>query len=72
MSNIFITSATGYIGEAVASALLESGHAVSALAYRDASAEKLEARGIKVYRGNLKDVATYKEALKLADVVIHT
>ena len=72
MSNIFITSATGYIGEAVANALLENGHTVSALAYREASAEKLEARGIKVYRGSLKDAATYKEALKLADVVIHT
>lgn len=72
MSNIFITSATGYIGEAVANALLENGYNVSALAYRDASAEKLEARGIKVYRGSLKEVDTYKEALKLADVVIHT
>lgn len=71
MANIFLTSATGYIGEAVAAAL-QSRHTISALAYSEQPADKLQRSGIKVYRGDLKDTATYKDALKEADVVIHT
>lgn len=70
--NIFLTNATGYIGKAVARELKQRGHNVSALARSDESAAELEKQGIKQYRGDLKQPQTFEEALRAADVVIHT
>ena len=68
---IFITGATGYIGGAVADALLAGGHELAGLARSEESALKLERRNIRVVRGEMKDLKTVAVAAGRADAVVH-
>jgi nucleoside-diphosphate-sugar epimerase len=70
--NVFLTSATGYIGTAVADALQAAGHQVIGLARSDESQAKLEARGIRAHRGTIADPSSFIQAASEADAVIHT
>src|SRR5262249_19374236 len=72
MSKVFLTSATGYIGEAVAQAFKKKGYEVSALARNDRSAEQLQKAGVKPVRGDLKEPQTYTEAVRNAEIDVHT
>ena len=72
MAKVFLTNATGYIGKAVAKAALQKGHTVSALARSPESAQKLEKIGVKPVHGDLKEPQKYIDAVRQADVVIHT
>ena len=67
---IFLTGATGYIGSAVAERLQAAGHQMAALARSDASAAKLESRGIQPVRGDFSDPTTVGSAARAADGVI--
>lgn len=69
---IFLTGATGFIGSAVASELLQSGHQVIGMARSDGSARALQALGAEVHRGTLEDVASVQSGTEKADAVIHT
>ncbi|HKQ15355.1 MAG TPA: NAD-dependent epimerase/dehydratase family protein [Steroidobacteraceae bacterium] len=69
---IFITSATGYVGAAVAACLRAHGHSITALARTPASEQRLHSAGIQVVRGDLAQADTYRAAAKNADVLIHT
>jgi nucleoside-diphosphate-sugar epimerase len=69
---VFVTGATGWIGSAAVTELLEAGHDVTGLARSEQSAAKLHDRGIEVVRGTLEDVGTLKSAAAGADGVIHT
>lgn len=69
---VFVTGATGWIGSAVVSELVEAGHQVSGLARSEQSAAKLGERGIEVVRATLGDVDALKTAAAHADGVIHT
>jgi nucleoside-diphosphate-sugar epimerase len=68
---VFVTGASGHIGRAVTSELLEAGHEVVGLARSDESAAKIEAAGAEVRRGDLDDLDGLKEAAAAADGVIH-
>jgi nucleoside-diphosphate-sugar epimerase len=68
---VFVTGATGYIGQAVVAELINSGHKVSALARNAAAAEALTARGVTVRRGGIDDLGALKAAAKAADGAIH-
>lgn len=68
---IFVTGASGHIGSAVTTELLEAGHEVVGLARSDESAAKIEAAGAEVRRGDLDDLDGLKEAAGAADGVIH-
>lgn len=69
--NVFLTGATGYIGGAIADALLAGGHAVAGLARSDQAARTLSARGIAPLRGDLTSPASLGKAAAESDGVIH-
>jgi nucleoside-diphosphate-sugar epimerase len=68
---VLITGGTGYIGGAVADALIAGGHEVVAVA-RDAGAElELRTRGAVPARGDLRDHARLAALASEVDAVIH-
>jgi nucleoside-diphosphate-sugar epimerase len=69
---VFLTSATGYVGAAVAARLRARGHVVAALARSTSSEERLRAAGIRAVPGNLARAETYRDQAANADVVVHT
>ncbi len=69
---IFLTGASGYIGGAVAEALMQSGHSVVGMARSAEQAEKLTAKGIEAQRGDLRDAASLEAGARATDAVIHT
>jgi nucleoside-diphosphate-sugar epimerase len=68
---IFVTGASGWIGSAVVPELLDAGHQVVGLARSEASAQRLEAAGASVQRGDLDDPDGLAKAANDADGVIH-
>lgn len=70
--NLFLTNASGYVGSAVALALLGRGHSVTALARSQATAQRLQTLGITPIQADLRDLGTYAPAVRTADAIIHT
>ncbi|HLW00353.1 MAG TPA: SDR family oxidoreductase [Ktedonobacterales bacterium] len=68
--DVFLTGATGYIGGAIADALLRAGHGVLGLARSDQVAEDMQARSISPMRGDLRDAASLTRGAQQADAVI--
>ncbi|HEX3979757.1 MAG TPA: NAD-dependent epimerase/dehydratase family protein, partial [Acidimicrobiales bacterium] len=68
---IFVTGASGWIGSAVVPELLGSGHEVVGLARSEASAQRLEAAGAIVQRGDVDDPDGLAKAAADSDGVIH-
>ncbi len=69
---VFVTGASGWIGSAVVSDLIEAGHEVAGLARSDASATAVQDAGAEVVHGSLDDLDTLCHAAAAADGVIHT
>jgi nucleoside-diphosphate-sugar epimerase len=69
---VFVTGASGWIGSAVVSDLMEAGHEVVGLARSDASADAVKDAGAEVVRGSLDDLDILARAAAEADGVIHT
>lgn len=72
IKNVFITGATGYIGGSVATLLLKKGYHVSALARKQADAEKLSALGMIPVMGSIHDMQILRKSAADADAIIHT
>ena len=68
---VFVTGASGWIGSATVDELLAAGHQVTGLARSDASAAALEAKGVRVRRGDLDDLGSIRAGAEEAEAVIH-
>lgn len=68
---IFITGASGFVGQAVSRKLLAAGHQVLGLARSDSAQEKVQSIGAEAVRGTLSDIDVLKTAAKACDGVIH-
>lgn len=68
---VFVTGASGFIGSASVDELLAAGHEVEGLARSDASAATLEAKGVRVRRGDLDDLDGIRAGAEAAEAVLH-
>lgn len=70
MKNVFLTGATGYIGGAIADALLKAGYSVLGLAHSQKAAQLMQQRSIIPVRGDLRNPASLTAGVQQADAVI--
>jgi nucleoside-diphosphate-sugar epimerase len=68
---IFLTGANGYIGGAVACALIAAGHKVRGLVRNQAKAKTIAAYGIEAVIGSLDDADVLQAQARSADAVIN-
>jgi len=69
--HVFVTGGSGFVGQHLIRLLVERGHAASALARSEASAEVVVAAGAAAVRGDLGDSVVLAEGMAGADVVVH-
>lgn len=68
---VFVTGATGYIGEAVVRALLCGGHAVTGLVRSAEKEARLVSAGAAPFRADLRNVSSFSAEAAAHDAVIH-
>lgn len=68
---VFLTGATGFIGERLSAKLIEDGHGVHALIRSRAKAARLLEASVKVFEGDLHDTSTIEEAMQGCDAAFH-
>ncbi|HEU5008483.1 MAG TPA: SDR family oxidoreductase [Jatrophihabitantaceae bacterium] len=68
---VFVTGASGWIGSATVDELIAAGHDVTGLARSERSAAALQAKGVRVRRGDLDDLASIRAGAAEAEAVIH-
>ena len=68
---IFLTGANGFIGGAVASALIADGHRVRGLVRDQAKADAVAAHGVDAVLGTLDDAALLAAEARAADAVVN-
>lgn len=68
---VFVTGATGFVGETLVRELLGAGYEVLGLSRSDAGAAALRKMGAEVHRGDLEHPETLASGARAADAVIH-
>ncbi|CAA7613569.1 Nucleoside-diphosphate-sugar epimerase [Candidatus Terasakiella magnetica] len=72
--NVLVTGGAGYVGSALIPELLKAGHKVTVLdlyLYGDDLFEDLRGPNLREVKGDIRDIAVVKDALKGCDSVIH-
>lgn len=69
---IFVTGATGYIGQAVVRELVALGHVVTGLVRSEAKAEAVRRLGAQAVVGDITDPATYRGHAAAHEALVHT
>ncbi len=69
---IFLTGATGYIGGAVAAALRDAGHELTALVRDPKKATARLGDGIRFVAGDLATIDEHRDAIAASQVFVHT
>jgi nucleoside-diphosphate-sugar epimerase len=69
---VFLTGATGYVGGAVAAALHDRGHEITALVRPESDARDLRERGAVIVAGDLRSLPDLSDTLKGQDAYVHT
>jgi nucleoside-diphosphate-sugar epimerase len=67
----FVTGATGFVGSVLVKRLRESGHEVQASVRDPGKAKDLQASGVKIYKGDVTDKESMREAMRGVDGVFH-
>ncbi len=67
----FVTGATGFVGGVLAKKLRESGHEVNASVRSPDKAKELQALGVKLFKGDVTDKESMREAMTGVDGVYH-
>ncbi|KAJ5677007.1 uncharacterized protein N7477_002640 [Penicillium maclennaniae] len=68
---VFVTGATGFVGQAVVQELLSAGHTVVGLARSESKAAELRAKGAEAIIGTTEDVEVLKRGASDSEGVIH-
>jgi len=71
VARVFVTGASGFIGGALASRLIDRGDEVVGLARSDAAAEKVAARGAGVVHGDVLDEESLTAGMEGCDLAYH-
>ena len=72
VKTVFITGATGYLGQAVAARMQRGGRTVYGLARSESGAQRLAAHGVRPVFGSLDDVDILIREARSADAVVDT
>lgn len=68
---VFLTGGSGYIGSAVAAALVRAGHSVTALTHSREKERSLLQLGVSPVSGDLGEPASYERIASLHDAIVH-
>jgi nucleoside-diphosphate-sugar epimerase len=68
---IFLTGASGYVGQRLAMSLAESGHEVNALVRNKRASDFLDLPNIRIFIGDILNSAQVSEAMKGCEAVFH-
>jgi nucleoside-diphosphate-sugar epimerase len=72
MKRIFVTGATGFLGQAIVKNLLDNNYDIVGLARNKSSAAMLENLGATAHIGSLQDINSILAGIEGVDAVIHT
>jgi len=69
---VFVTGASGFVGSAIVSELLQHGHEVLGLVRSEKGAEQVKAAGAEAFLGDINNPGHLREGALVCDAVIHT